>query len=118
MAKGKKTGWIGWTKDQCGNPKGRPKIQVDVREIKHAMHEKTVLSLGIKGKYVNAAMHEASRLVNENTPFDKAIEKVANDHSEWKDGWQEEKARPNIAALSGTNYNLAGRKIRRNTKNT
>jgi hypothetical protein len=72
-------------------------------EIGKYRNEKAAISLGIKGKYVNAAISEAARLVDKETSFEKAIEKVSNDYPEWK-----EEARPkknSSFSLSGSGGN-------------
>jgi DNA repair exonuclease SbcCD ATPase subunit len=79
-------------------------------EINKYRNEKIVVSLGIKGKYVNAAMSEAARLVDKETSFEKAVEKVAKDYPEWK---EESRAKPSSSfPLNGTGGNGGGEAIR------
>jgi hypothetical protein len=75
-------------------------------EINKYRNEKIVVSLGIKGKYVNAAICEAERLVDKETPFEKAVEKVAKDYPEWK---EESRVKPSSSfPLNGTGGNGGG----------
>jgi hypothetical protein len=75
-------------------------------EINKYRNEKIVASLGIKGKYVNAAICEAERLVDEETSFEKAVEKVAKEYPEWK---EESRAKPSSSfPLNGTGGNGGG----------
>lgn len=54
-------------------------------ELGRFKNEKTVLGMGIKAKYVNAAMSEAARLADKETSFEKAVEKVAKEYPERKE---------------------------------
>jgi hypothetical protein len=79
-------------------------------EISKYRNEKTAMLVGIKGKYVNAAICEAERLVDKETPFEKAVEKVAKEYPEWK---EETKVRPSSSfPLNGTGGNGGGEAIR------
>ena len=72
-------------------------------ELGRFKNEKTVLGMGIKAKYVNAAMSEAARLVDKDTSFEKAVEKVAKEYPEWK---EEAKPKQNSSfPLNGTGRN-------------
>ena len=84
-------------------------------EINKYRNEKTVVSLGIKAKYVNAAICEADRLVDKETPFEKAVEKVAKDYPEWK---EEAKPKQNSSfPLNGTGGNVGGEEAIREAAN-
>jgi hypothetical protein len=84
-------------------------------EVSKYRNEKTVVSLGIKGKYVNAAICEAERLVDKETPFEKAVEKVAKDYPEWK---EEAKLKQNSSfPLGGTGGNVGGEEAIREAAN-
>ena len=84
-------------------------------EVSRYRNEKTAMSLGIKRKYVNAAISEAERLVDKETPFEKAVEKVAKDYPEWK---EETKAKPTSSfPLSGTGGNAGGEEAIREAAN-
>lgn len=58
-------------------------------ELGRFKNEKAILGSGIKGKYVDAAICEATKLVSKDVSFEKAVEAVAKDFPEWK-----EEARP------------------------
>jgi hypothetical protein len=84
-------------------------------EISKYRNEKTALSLGIKTKYVNAAICEAERLVDEDTSFEKAVEKVAKEYPEWK---EESRAKPSSSfPLNGTGGNGGGEEAIREAAN-
>jgi DNA repair exonuclease SbcCD ATPase subunit len=75
-------------------------------EINKYRNEKTALSVGIKAKYVNAAICEAERLADKETSFEKAVERVAKDYPEWK---EEAKPKQNSSfPLGGTGGNGGG----------
>jgi hypothetical protein len=84
-------------------------------EINKYRNEKTAMSVGIKTKYVNAAICEAERLVDKETSFEKAVEKVAKDYPEWK---EEAKAKPSSSfPLNGTGGNGGGEEAIREAAN-
>jgi hypothetical protein len=86
-------------------------------EINKYRNEKTVMSVGIKGKYVNAAICKAERLVDEETSFEKAVEKVAKDYPEWKEEATPKSKQNSSFPLSGTGGNGGGEEAIREAAN-
>jgi hypothetical protein len=74
-------------------------------EVSKYRNEKTVMSLGIKAKYVNAAICEAERLADKETSFEKAVEKVAKEYPEWKEEAAPKPKQNSSFPLSGTGGN-------------
>lgn len=54
-------------------------------ELGRFRNEKSALAAGFKGKYLNAVISEASKHVDKETTFDKALETVGKDYPEWKE---------------------------------
>jgi hypothetical protein len=77
-------------------------------ELGRFKNEKAVLAVGIKAKYVNAAMWEAGRLVDKETSFEKAVEKVAKEYPEWKEEANPKPKQNSSFPLNGTGGNGGG----------